>query len=185
MWKHIFTVALVMTVFATSSIAQQLPAKRKSIDVPTIEPRSEDVSTLEGIMKAFYETITGPAGQARQWSRDRTLYVPDVRFVATASANGKVFAKVMDHQTYVDMVNDDFVRNGFFEKEIHRVTKTFGNVTHVFSTYETRRTADGPVTERGVNSIELFFDGKRWWIATATWDQERPDNPIPKDLLPN
>ena len=76
------------------------------------------------------------------------------------------------------------VRNGFFEREIQRVTKTFGNITHVFNTYESRRTINGPATERGINSVELFYDGKRWWIASAIWDEERPDNPIPKELLP-
>jgi hypothetical protein len=76
------------------------------------------------------------------------------------------------------------VRNGFFERELHRVTRRFGNVVHVFSTYEFRATEDGPVQGRCVNSIQLFWDGNRWWIANATWDSERPDNPIPPDLLP-
>jgi hypothetical protein len=165
-------------------VAQQPISKRASVKVPTIGPRSEDVSTLDGIMKAFYETVSGPAGQQRQWGRDRTLYIPGIRFVSTESQNGKVLSRVMDHQTYVDLVNDDFVRNGFFEREIHRVTRSFGNITHVFSTYETRLKVDGPVTERGVNSVELFYDGKRWWIASTTWDQERPDNPIPGEFLP-
>ena len=178
------TLLLVFTILPAQAVAQQAQTKSTSIEVPTVEPRAEDVSTLDGMMKAFYETVTGPAGQPRQWARDRTLYVSGVRFVATSKSNGKVVARVMDHQGFVDSSNDDLVRNGFFEKEIHRVTKTFGNITHVFSTYETRLTAEGPVTGRGVNSVELFYDGKRWWIATATWDQERPDNPIPKELLP-
>lgn len=179
-----FFLLFTLTSLADQITGQQPQPKPTPVVVPTAEPRVDDISTLDGIMKAFYETITGPAGQPRQWGRDRTLYVPGVRFVATGTSNGKISAKVMDHQTYVDLVNDDFVRNGFFEKEIHRVARTFGNITHVFSTYETRRTADGPVIERGVNSVELFYDGKRWWIASATWDQERSDNPIPKELLP-
>jgi len=164
--------------------AQQPGTKKASIEVPSVEPRPDDIETLDGIMKAFYETISGPAGQPRQWGRDRTLYIPGIRFVATAKQNGKIVSRVMDHQSYVDAVNDSFVRSGFFEKEIHRVTRTYGNITHVFSTYESREKAEGPVTERGVNSVELYYDGKRWWIASATWDQERPDNPIPKELLP-
>jgi len=154
------------------------------VAVPAIAPRPEDVSTLDGIVKAFYETISGPAGKPRQWARDRTLYIDGVRFVSTSKPDGKIVVRVMDHQAYVDSVNDYFVRQGFFESEIGRVTRTFGNITHVFSAYESRRTPDGPVTGRGVNSIELFHDGKRWWIAAATWDDERPENPIPKDLLP-
>jgi hypothetical protein len=163
--------------------AEKAP-KAVHVEVPTIAPRPEDVSTLDGIMKAFYEVISRPKGQPRQWSRDRTLYIPGVRFVSTGKEKGKVYAYVLDHQAYVDDVNPGIFRTGFFEREIHRVTKTFGNITHVFSTYETREVVDGPVTARGVNSIELFYDGKRWWIASAIWDDERPDNPIPKELLP-
>jgi hypothetical protein len=55
---------------------------------------------------------------------------------------------------------------------------------HILSTYDSRNTKDGPVIDRGVNSIELFWDGKRWWIAGAIWDEERGDNPIPRELLP-
>ena len=114
----------------------------------------------------------------------RTLYIPGVRFVSIEVRDGKVIANVMDHQTYVDQVNEFFVRGGFFEREIKRVTKTFGNITHVFSTYESRLKADGAIVDRGVNSLELFYDGSRWWIASVSWDSERPNNPIPKELLP-
>jgi hypothetical protein len=159
--------------------------KNKSIEVPTIEPRPEDVSSVDGLIKAFYETISGPAGQPRQWGRDRTLYVPGVRFVSTGvRKDGKPYAVVSGHQEYVDATNDSMVREGFFEHEIHRVTHTYGNITHVWSTYESRVKADRPVTARGINSVELFFDGKRWWIATATWADETPHNPIPKEYLP-
>jgi hypothetical protein len=98
--------------------------------------------------------------------------------------DGKPHALVADHQEYVDRVNESLVKEGFHEKEIHRTSRTFGNITHVFSTYETRQAPTGPVIARGVNSIELFHDGRRWWIAAAVWDSERPGNPIPKDLLP-
>jgi hypothetical protein len=57
-------------------------------------------------------------------------------------------------------------------------------VAHVFSTYEARRTPQGPIIARGVNSIELFYDGKRWWIVAAIWDNERENSPIPPEFLP-
>lgn len=154
------------------------------VKVESIAPRPEDVSTLDGMIKAFYETISGPQGQPRQWARDRTLYIPDMRFVSMSLRDGKPHAEIMNHQTFVERSNDFLVREGFYETEIHRVTKAFGNVTHVFSTYEMRQTSGGPVTGRGVNSIQLFYDGKRWWIISAAWDDERPDNPIPPEFLP-
>jgi hypothetical protein len=82
----------------------------------------------------------------------------------------------------VDSSDAALVRDGLEEREIHRVTKRFGNIAHVFSTYELRRA--GAPAGRGINSIQLFWDGERWWIASAVWDDERKDNPIPREYLP-
>ena len=169
-----------VAVLVAASLAQQ-PQK---VDVPAIPPRPEDVATIDGIIKAYYEVISGAAGQPRQWSRDRTLYIPDIRFVAMSEdKNGQPRAQIASHQQFVD-ASDPMLVKGFYENEIHRVTETFGHVAHVFSTYESRQKKDGPVIARGINSIELFYDGKRWWIASAIWDDERTDNPIPKEYLP-
>ena len=156
-----------------------------AVSVPTIAPRAEDVSSIDGIMSAFYEVISGPAGQPRQWSRDRTLYIPGVWFVSMREdAQHNPVGRVMSHQQFVDQSNSGLVQKGFFEAEIHRETERFGNIAHIFSTYDSRITQTGPVIARGVNSIELYWDGKRWWIVAAIWDDERSDNPIPKKLLP-
>lgn len=175
---------LALPLVAAVPLAGQQPT-RPHVNVPTITPRPEDVATLDGILQAFYDVISGPVGQPRQWGRDRSLYIPNVQFVSLSTDSaGAIRAAVMDHQTYVDRTNDAFVRRGFFEKEIHRTTHRFGNVVHVFSTYEMRERLDGPVIGRGINSVELFWDGKRWWIAAAQWDDERPGNPIPPEYLP-
>lgn len=149
------------------------------------QPRSEDVASVDGMMKAFYDVISGPAGAPRDWGRDRTLYIPGVRFVSIGvEKDGKVRPRVMSHQEFVDATDPGFVKEGFYEREIHRTTWRFGSIVHVLSTYESRRTPDGPVTARGVNSVELHHDGQRWWISSAQWDEERPGNALPKDLLP-
>jgi len=144
-----------------------------------------DVGSIDGMLRAFYDVISGPAGQARQWGRDSSLYIPGVRFVAMSVRGGQPVAEVMDHAEFIRSVNGPFVQQGFFERELHRVVRRFGNIAHVFSTYEFRTTPDGPMLGRGVNSIELFWDGRRWWIAGAIWDAERPDNPIPPEFLPS
>ena len=165
-------------------LAPLLNGKRASVAVPAARPLDRDVATLDGILAAFYEVISGAAGVPRQWGRDRTLYIPGVRFVSLGSSGGRIRASVYDHQAYVDATDSFFVSKGFFEREIHRTTVRFGNFTQVLSTYESRTTADGPVIARGINSVQTFWDGGRWWIAGAVWDDERPDNPIPSDLLP-
>ena len=180
-----FAVLTTCLTAGSTALAAQARTKSRHVEVHTVAPRPEDIASIDSIMKAFYEVISGPAGQPRQWERDRSLYIPGVRFVEMSEdKNGKPDAEIVDHQQFVDRSDPPLVKNGFFENEIHRETKRFGNIAHVFSTYESRTKTDGPVIMRGVNSVELFWDGKRWWIASAIWDQERPDNPIPKELLP-
>jgi hypothetical protein len=169
---------------ASSQEQEKKQTTTSHVEVATIPARSEDVSSIDGIMKAFYEVVSGPAGVPRQWSRDHTLYIPHVRFVSmSVNAKNEPVAHVVDHQQFVDSTDAAVTGKGFFEWEIHRETKRFGNIAHIFSTYESRITKDGSVIARGVNSIELFWDGKRWWIAGAIWDEERKDNPLPKDFL--
>lgn len=155
----------------------------KAVDVPTVAADPKDVSTLDGIIKAFYATITGPKGAPRQWGRDRTLYIPDVRFVSMSEQDGKILSGITSHHQYVNATNETFVSNGFTEHEINRMIRRFGNIAHVFSTYEYTND-DKTEKGRGINSIELFWDGTRWWISSASWDDERPNNPIPKEFLP-
>jgi hypothetical protein len=170
--------AMTLLIAATASA-------QGHVSVANVAPRPDDVATIDGMVRAFYEVITGPAGQPRDWARDRTLYMNGLRFVMVEyDKDGRPDARIVDHQQFVD-ATDAGLRKGFFEKEIHRVTQRFGPIAHVWSTYETRRTQTGPVARRGINSIELFWDGHRWWIANAIWTDETPDNPIPKAYLPN
>lgn len=168
---------------AASTLEFQCERDLKAVDVPKIDADPSDVSTLDGIIKAFYATITGPKGQPRQWPRDRSLYIPNVRFVSMSETEGKIRAGVMSHQQFVNSSNESFITQGFTEREINRVTRRFGNIVHVFSTYEFTND-DKTDKGRGIISIELFWDGTRWWISAASWDDERANNPIPKELLP-
>lgn len=151
----------------------------------SIEPRPEDVSSIDGIVAAFYDIVSGPAGERRNWARDSTLYLPGVRFVTVnAQRDGGFRASIIDHGGFAAGSNAGFERQGFYEQEIHRVTQHVGNVAYVLSSYEWRTEPDGPAGGRGVNSISLFWDGDRWWITQAMWSDETAEHPIPPELLP-
>jgi hypothetical protein len=160
------------------------PSSPGQPSAPRPAARLEDVRTIDGILRAYYEIVSGPADQPRDWGRDRTLYIDRVRFVAAGSGPaGEGRIRVMDHGEFAEYSAPVFA-GGFYERELHRVTRRYGSIAHVFSTYETRTTPTGPVAGRGVNSLQLFHDGDRWWIASATWQAERPDAPIPAEFLP-
>ena len=145
----------------------------------------DDVSTLDGVMKAYYDVISGPAGQPRQWARDRTLYTPEVRFVIISDdADGTPVAKQLSHQEFVDDSDAEVVKGGFYEKEIHRIVHRYDNWASVVSTSQSRRTPDGPVIGHSIDNLDLFWDGHRWWVMHVTIAEIRPDHPLPKEFQP-
>jgi hypothetical protein len=142
-----------------------------------------DVGTIEDIVRVSYEVISGPAGAPRQWERDRTLYMPGATFVVTSKRDGKVETTILTTEEYRRKSDARFVAQGLFETEIGSRVERFGNVAQVRSVSESRRAPGGAVDARYVNYLQLFWDGTRWWIAGAVWDQERPDSPIPEEWL--
>lgn len=145
----------------------------------------DDMHTVDSIVKALYESISGPVGAKRNWPRFASLLFPGARFIRTSIApDGTPQAKMMDFQDYKADTADYFRHNSFYEVEIARHIDRFGNIAHVFSTYESRHNPDDVQPfKRGINSIQLFNDGSRWWVMNVLWDNERNGLPIPEMYL--
>jgi hypothetical protein len=147
----------------------------------------DDVATINAIITAAYDVISGPAGQKRDWDRDRSLFIAGARLIPTAAEPGgesKLAPQILDVEGFIARVEPYFEKNGFFEKEIARRTEQFGQIAHVWSTYESRHKEDDPKPfMRGINSIQLFYDGIRWWIVNIYWQHENADDPIPAGYL--
>ena len=168
-----------VAAFATVALALAAPLRAQQ---PVADPA--DVRTIEDIVRVSYEVISGPPGTPRQWRRDSTLYAPGAMFHALhEDSTGKVDVYSMTPEEYRRRTDKGFVKNGLIEYEIGTHAERFGNVAQVRSVYAMRRTTDGPVTARGVNYFQLYWDGTRWWIAGMVWDDERKDNPIPREWI--
>ena len=140
----------------------------------------EDVSSIDGVIRALYEVISGPAGAPRDWDRDRKLFLPGGRLMPTRPGpEGGGIADVFDIEGYIASRTPMFEKDSFFEKEIARREFVFGNIAHVLSSYELSRSPGEKPFQRGVNSIQLFHDGNRWWVFSIAWDNERPGSPLP------
>lgn len=153
--------------------------------IDSIPADPKDVSSAESLVAAVYDVISGPAGQKRNWDRMRTLFVPDARMIATGKRqSGEITRRAMSVEDYINNSGPFLEKEGFFEKEIGKTTEQFGNIVHVFSTYESRKTLeDEKPFMRGINSIQLWFDGKRWWVITILWQSESKDYPIPDKYI--
>ena len=149
------------------------------------KPHPADVATIDGIIDALYDTISGAANEPRDLRRFRSLFIPGARLIPTApDPAGGTTADVLDVEGFLRRVDEPFKVTGFYEREAARRTDRYGNIAHVFSTYESRHSPDDAVPfNRGINSIQLLRDGARWWVVTIFWDYERPENPVPERYL--
>src|SRR4051794_6871587 len=147
------------------------------------EANPSDVASIDAIIAAVYDGISGAAGEKRDWERERSLYYPGARLIPTAKPGtmGDLAPQILDVDGFIARVEPYFAEQGFFEKEIARHTEEFGHIAHVWSTYESRHSEDDAAPfMRGINSIQLFHDGNRWWILNIYWQQESLEDPIPK-----
>lgn len=144
---------------------------------------SKDVSSESTIITALYEVISGESGEARDWDRFKNLFVKDGLLIPTTKAATGVFGyRTMTPDDYITMFSTR-IKTGFFEKELKHVRNSYGTIANIFSTYETRETTNGPITNRGINSIQLFYDQNRYYIVNVFWCAESMGFALPSAYL--
>lgn len=149
-------------------------------------PQAADVASPEAIVAALYDVISGDAGVERDWDRFRSLFHPTARLQPSGvNREGVGVARSITPEEYIERSGPLLVRDGFHEREIASRSERFGHMVHVWSTYDSVHSRSDPAPfMRGINSIQLFHDGTRWWILSVYWLAETPGTPIPAAYLP-
>jgi hypothetical protein len=155
---------------------------------PAAQPvaKPSDVDSVDHIMAALYDVISGPIGQKRDPNRLKSLFMPKAMMAAVyPNRNGELRESEFAVDRYASQSLPQMEKSGFFEHEVSRKTEEFGHIVSIFSTYESRyKLDDKSPFERGINSLQLFNDGKRWWIRTILWEGETGTLKLPKKYLP-
>ncbi len=180
--------ALCATAFAQqsqpstqSSTPATTQAPNPAAAVPTANP--DDVKSIDSIVAALYSVISGPAGP-RDWKRFHSLFIPEARMMPSGfSPQGEWRMRVLSPDDYEKRAGEAFLKEGFFETGISNKIEQYGTIAHVFSTYESRHEKDAKPFTRGINSIQLVTDGKRWYVVTILWQGETNQFPLPEKYL--
>ncbi|MFC5551668.1 hypothetical protein [Massilia aerilata] len=184
-----FTLAAVAIAVAIGGIysarAQTAAPAAPAAPASNYQARAADVQSVDGIVAALYDVISGDAGKPRDWDRMRSLFAPEGRLMAVGARPDNNFVlRGMSVEDYISRNSKTFATMGFVEREAARTTETFGQIVHVFSTYESRHAAsDAKPFQRGINSIQLYHDGKRWWVVNVLWRAEDEHLPLPERYL--
>ncbi len=187
MRKHLsclIPTALLLAAVSTAIAQNPQPSPSPSPSAaPAVAARPGDVDTIDHIIAAVYDVISGPAGQ-RDWARFYTYFYPGARLIPTRHADkGAATAHPFTPEEYARRSQDFFSKEGFFENSIANRVESWTNIAHVWSTYESRHAKGEKPFARGINSFQLLNDGSRWWIITIYWQSEDPAHPIPEKYL--
>ncbi len=143
----------------------------------------QDTKSIESTITALYEVISGEPDVPRDWDRFKNLFKPESRLIPTRKNDeGELVIRSITPEEYIQLFSSR-VSVGFFERELSRKEEAYGTIAHVFSTYETKEKKDGPVTNRGINSIQLFKDKNRYYIVSIFWCAESMGFELPKKYL--
>src|SRR5262245_22063633 len=181
--KSVVSVLLAsLTVLPVSQATAQ--SNPSATAAATVAARPSDVASVDAIIAALYDANTILVDQKRDADRFRSLFLPGARLMPTAGSGNNRVIRIQTVEDYVRQASSGPPRHGFSEREIARTSQAFGNIVQAFSTYETHRDSTDTHPIHGINSIQLFTDGTRWWVVGVLWDNERPDKPIPPEYLP-
>jgi hypothetical protein len=194
-----FLAGLVLKAGAQQSAPAAAPAPPPSVGTLAAHPdwlaaksHPSDVDTVDHLVNSLYDVISGAAGKPRDWGRFRSLFLPDGRLgvvrpetPATQDAPARKGDVVfLTPDMYVQRDDPYFKTHGFFERSIANRVEVFGNLVHVWSTYESRHAEhDSQPFARGINSIQIVYAQGRFWIAAILWDEERPGLALPEKYL--
>jgi hypothetical protein len=143
---------------------------------------SSDVKSIDGVIKALYEVISGEGNEPRNWDRFRNLFGKDARLVPTyKDSTGNYNYRILTPEEYITRFSAR--KMGFYEWELSRKTEEYGTIAQVFTTYATKQTKDGPITNRGINSIQLLKDKNRYYILHIFWCGEDSGFSLPEKYL--
>jgi len=148
----------------------------------------KDVESVDAIINALYTIISGPAGP-KDWDRERHILHPTARMMrglppgSPAAAPPTPGLCVFSSEQFIESVKPRLMVEDFYEYETGREVFRFGRWVHVVSAYASTRAPGQPPFARGINGIQLWFDGGRWWVMGVIWDWAGDENKIPAHLL--
>lgn len=174
--KHKLFFLFVSVLFAANCFSQNQNADS-----------TKDLSTINGIIHSLYDVISGPVGEERDWNLFRSLFAENARmYIAAPGKDGGSELRCITPEQYAERNKTRLSDIGFNEDELYRITNTYGAGTQIFSTYESHfsnKDGEQEITQ-GINNIQLYFDGERYFIVSIFWDANAKNIEVPERYLP-
>ena len=143
------------------------------------EKYAEDVLSIDAIITAYYDVVSGSSEDPWQYERDRYIHSKNA-VITRLDENGKAVSHTLEAE-YIPLALAP--KENFYEKELKRTVAHFGNLAQVWSAFEIRTDPSTATTKRGLNSIQLHYEGNRWFIDSWTCEMETSKSSFLGDFL--
>jgi hypothetical protein len=132
-----------------------------------------ETGSPEALLTSLYAFISGPKEQKRDIEKIRALFHLQARIVVAAKHPDKgAFIRPLELEAFLSFALPQWEKTGFFEKGLTMSVQKQGGLAQVWSPYEIRLAADGPVLYTGLNALQCAWDGKRWWITHLSFESQ-------------
>ncbi|MBX2828362.1 MAG: hypothetical protein KTR22_09370 [Flavobacteriaceae bacterium] len=147
--------------------------------------RSQDKLDFQDINAVVNETqriISINKGQVIDTARFKKLFLPSAQFTVVGKEKGEHVHETMNLKDFLVMLTDIYYSNGYFETGTGQITEEYEGIAHVMQSFY----GEDSEGEKGwgVNSYQLIYFQKRWWIANMLWTMsEQAGKDIPEKYL--
>ncbi|WP_421787963.1 nuclear transport factor 2 family protein [Hyphobacterium sp.] len=142
-----------------------------------VPAHADDDAAIDAVIDDLYAVISGGVGEARDWDRFRSLYLPGATMsVASPGEAGTGSARIITPEEYIESNGPVLSEIGFTESETGRAVYRYGGMATVLTAYEATRADRDELFLTGVNTIVLMRVEGEWKIASIAW---RNGPPIP------
>ena len=166
----------IILLFLLLNTAPELKAQEAML------PDTNAVKTIDGIVKESLRLISGEKGKLKNWDALRNLFLPTATFTVLNNNDSiPLPVETVSLTDFIELLHDDYYEQGYLEYETGKTVDKFNGIANVFQSFYSKDSENMEV--RGINSYQLVYFNKRWWIANLVWTLATDKVKIPKAYL--
>jgi hypothetical protein len=154
----------------------------KGISVSNVEGGATDDPAIVQALTKLYDVISFEEGAEPNWNGLQAVFHERAR-ITRITPEGSDYLEPASFLAMTRSMLELGAYTSFYEFEVAREVRQFGNMAQVWSLYETRRnrSAAQPLG-RGISSIQLIYEGDVWRVLGLLWDEQQAERQQPEGL---
>lgn len=140
------------------------------------------VKSIDGIVKEVLRLVSGEKGKTRNWEALRNLFLPTATFTVLNNSDSiPQPVETVSLDDFIKLMHDEYYEQGYLEYEIGKTIDEYNGIANVFQSFYGKDSENRE--ERGINSYQLVYFKKRWWVANLLWTGDTNGVKIPDKYL--